>query len=133
MNDVETEIFLEGFEVTVPMEKGMGLDQTKSCNQAIDRLPNRTAMRSKGAVILCRGYGQILASRGEYLESRQLPVDTSEIRISLNSLQDFTQNEIGQSEASSAEFSIKPVRLRVRRSRQVIDPDSRIHDSHLSA
>jgi hypothetical protein len=133
MNDVETEIFFEGFEVTVPMEKGMALHQTESRNQAIDRLPNGTAMRSKGAVVFCRGHRQILASRGEYLESRQLPLDTSEFRISLNSLQDFTQNEIGQSEAPSAEFLIKPVRLRIRRSRQVIDPDSRIHDGHLSA
>jgi hypothetical protein len=133
MNDLEAEIFFEGFEVTVPMEKGMPLHQTESRNQVIDRLPNGTAMRSKGAVVLCRGYGQILASRGKYLERRQLPLDTSEFRISLNSLQDFAQNEIGQSEAPSAEFSIKPVRLRVRRSLQVIDPDSRIHDSHLSA
>jgi hypothetical protein len=133
MNDVETEIFLEGFEVTVPVEKGMVLDQTKSCDQAIDRLPNRTAMRSQGAVVLCRGYGQILASRGEYLEPRQLTLDTSEARISLNSLQDFTQNEIGQSEAPLAEFSIKPLRMRIRCSRQVIDPDSRIHDRHASA
>ena len=128
---MEIEIFLEGFEITVPVEKGMALDQTKSCDQAIDRLPNRTAMRSKGAVVLCRGYGQILASRGEYLESRQFTLDTSEVRISPNSLQDFTQNEIGQSEALLAEFSIKPLRMLIRRSRQVIDPDSRIHDRHM--
>ena len=130
MNDVETEIFLEGFEVTVPVEKGMALDQTKSCNQAIDRLPNRTAMRSKGAVILCRGYGQILASRGKYLEPRQLTLDTSEVRISVNSLQDFTQNEIGQSKAPLMEFSVQPLRLWICCSRQVIDPDSCIYDRH---
>jgi hypothetical protein len=77
----------------------MAIHQTKSCDQAIDRLPNRTAVRAKESVVPCRGYGQILASRSKYLEPRQLTLDTNEFRISLNSLQDFTQNEIGQSEA----------------------------------
>jgi hypothetical protein len=44
MNDVETEMILEWFEVSIPMEEGMAFDQTKSCDQAIDRLPDRTAM-----------------------------------------------------------------------------------------
>jgi hypothetical protein len=32
-----------------------------------------------------------------------------------------------------AEFSIKPLRMRIHFSCQVVDPDSRIHDCHASA
>lgn len=78
----------------------------------------------------CGRDGQIFGSRGEYLELRQVTPDTREMGISLNSLQDFAQDEIGQSEALSIEFSIKPVGVRISHSPQVVDPDSRIHNSH---
>ena len=112
------------------MQKGMTFDQAKGCDQAIDGLPNRKTPRSKRPVVLCGRDGQILASRGEYLELRQVTPDTRKMRISLNPLQDLAQDEIGQSEALLIQFPIKPIRVRIRRSPQVFDPDSGIHNSH---
>jgi hypothetical protein len=50
------------------MKKGMAFDQTKGRYQAIDRLANRTAARSKESIILRGRDRQILASGGEYLK-----------------------------------------------------------------
>jgi hypothetical protein len=38
------EIFFEGVKVTVPVEKGVVFNQTKTRDQAIDGLPNRAAV-----------------------------------------------------------------------------------------
>lgn len=53
-----------------------------------------------------------------------------EFRITLNSLQDFAQSDIGQSKGLLAKLSIKPLGMRIRYSPKVIDPDSRIHNCH---
>lgn len=118
------------FEVAVMMKKGMTFDQTKGRYQAIDRLANCTTARSKESIVLCRCDRQILAPGAEYLKLRQLAPDASKCRIAVNSLQDLAQDEIGQSKSLLIEFSIEPLRMRIRGSREVIDPDGRIHDCH---
>ena len=61
-------MLFEWFEIAVTMKKGMAFDQTKGRYQAIDRLANRTAARSKQSIVLRGRDRQILASGGEYLK-----------------------------------------------------------------
>ena len=116
------------FEVAVTMKKGMAFDQTKGRYQAIDRLANRATARSKESVVLCGFDRKILDPSGKYLKLRQPAPDTSEVRITADSLQDLVQDEIGQSKSLLIKFSIKPLGVRIRSSREVVDPDGRIHD-----
>ena len=73
----------------------MSVNQAKSSNEAVNGLPNGVAVRSKETIILRRRNSQPLSSRVEYLKSRQIPPYSREIRVRPDSLQNFTQNEIG--------------------------------------
>ena len=45
-------------KVVIAVEERMSLRQTEGSNQAVDSLPNRMAVGSKQAIVLCRCNGQ---------------------------------------------------------------------------
>ena len=57
-------------------------------------------------------------------------LDLSGNGIVADPLEDFAQNDVGQSEALAIEFRVQPIRLGIASALQVVDPDGCIDDHH---
>jgi hypothetical protein len=130
MDDSKSEKVLKRVEVVVPVKQRMALSQTESSNDAVDRLANRVAMCAESTVVSRGGDGQRLTPTVEHLEIRQYPQDVAECQVFTDSLQNFAQNKVCQSEALLRQLSTKPIGVGIYGSRKVIDPDRGIHNGH---
>jgi|ERR1700677_2134485 len=105
MDDWKSEKFLKRIEVVVPVKQRVALGQTESGNDAVDRLANRMALRAESTVVLRRAGSQRPTSAVEHLEIREYSQDAVERQVLTDSMQNFAQNKICQSEALLRQLS----------------------------
>lgn len=126
----QLEEFLERVEIAVAMQKGMALSDAERGNEAIDRLPNGAASSSHRAVIAGGFARQIDASGCEHFESQQKILDLSGDGVVAETLQQFAEDDVRQSETLPIQFLIQPVGLRIPHALQIVDPDGCVDNDH---
>jgi len=112
------------------MQKGMALSNAERRNEAVDRLTNGATSPSQRSVIACGLAGQIDAAGFEYFESQQEFLDLFGRGVVAETLQHFTEDDVGQRETLPIQFVIQPVGLGIPCAAQVVDPDRCIDDDH---
>ena len=68
----------------------------------------------------------------EHLEFGKILMRLSERGIIPNPLQDLAQGQVGQPQALPGQFSIQPRSVRTGNAPQIVNPNRRIHDHHVS-
>jgi hypothetical protein len=66
----------------------------------------------------------------EYFQLEQLPLDISCDRLITNALKGFAENQIHESETLLFKRRIEPLRLGIRHTLKVVDPDRGVDDNH---
>jgi hypothetical protein len=66
----------------------------------------------------------------EDFQSHQVALHLDEFGVTLNPLEYFAQNEVGQPETLRSELAVKPSRVFRDSTPEVVDPNGRIDDHH---
>jgi hypothetical protein len=130
MDDSKSKKILKRVEVVIAVKQRMALSQTESSNNAVDRLADRVPTCAEGTVVSRGGDSQRLPPAVEHLEIRQYPQNVAERQFFMDSLQNFAQNKVRQSEALLRQLSSEPIGVGIYGSPKVIDPDRGIHNGH---
>ena len=57
-------------------------------------------------------------------------MDTLRIGVGTETLQDFAEDEVGETEALAVEFAIEPRGLGIAGAGEIVDPDGGVDDDH---
>ena len=109
----------------------MPFSETKSCDEAINRLADSVATPAKDSVISRRGNGELGASGWKYLAFAEFGKHGLERALVGNALQYLTKNNISHAETLTLKFSVQPLHLRIADPSKIINPNRGINDDHL--
>ena len=62
MHDRQAEMLLEGVEVAIAVKQGMPIQETESCDEAINCFADSMAARAEKTIILRGGYREFFSS-----------------------------------------------------------------------
>ena len=130
MNDRQLEVLLEWVKVSIPMKQRVLLTQAECRNEAVDGLPHRVTAAPKRPIVSRRLACQRHAPCLEHLQLHELPFNLLRHHVVADALQHFAEDDVRQPEALAIEFGVQPVRLRILRALEVIDPDRGVYDHH---
>src|SRR5439155_20645452 len=74
---------------------------------------------------------QLDATRPEYMQFKQLPLDIDGRTFIAHTLQHLAQNDIRETKPSPAEFVIEPLGLQIADGSEIVDPDRGVDDDHV--
>jgi len=91
-NHSKAEQPLKVLEIVIPMQQGVPVHQTKSGDQAVDRLSHCPTLAPKRTEVLCGFDGKLFATRIEDLESTKFAQHPGRRTLPVNPLEDFAKN-----------------------------------------
>jgi hypothetical protein len=128
--DLQTEHFLKGVKIVVPMQQFVLGLQTESGNQAIDSLSDGVPALPQVSIVLGGSDSQNASAGLKNLEPQELGLDPRERALASNPLQYLAKNEVRQSEPLPLQFAIQPTCFWVLGAPQIIDPHGCVDDDH---
>lgn len=133
MNDFQPKHVFEWIKVAIVMEQRVSFHETKRRDETIDSPPDGSSCRAKSAIVRRRFYREFDSSGFVNFELQQLFLNGVKLSIRPNSLQDFAENEVGETQPFSGEIGFKPFGTGGMSAPKVVDPHSRIDDDHEAA
>ena len=110
--DLQAKKFLERIEVPVAMEQSVIVSETERSNQAVDRLPDRLAVRAEPSIVLRRCHGKIGPARREDLEASEVPKHASRFVVGRQALQNLADHEVEEAQPLTPGLALEPRDLR---------------------
>lgn len=121
MHHTQTQMFFKEFEVSVAVKQFVILFYAKCGYQAIDGVANGDAKSAQYPIVSSRLDCKFVASNLKDLKLAQGPERSCEPIFVADSLQNFSQNQIGDRDARKAAMRTEPFRLRTGASAKVFD------------
>jgi len=133
LRSLKSEVFDERFEVAVAEQQLVGILQAKGSDEDVDRLSNRDTARAKQPVVVRRPNCSSGSHHGLHWEGRHRLAGRSMVGVATEALQHLGQDQITHKDRLGAEELVKTARRGIVRAVEVVDPDARVNDDHLSS
>ena len=130
MNYGEIEQTFERIEITITVQQRMPVMQAERRDEAVNRLADGVATGAEQPIIARGGSCQLDAARLEDLYRQQVALECRRRRVISNALQQLTQDDVRHAQSLAIQFDVQPIRLRILRAVEIVDPDGGIDDHH---
>src|SRR5665811_44811 len=104
----------------------------KGCNHHVDGFSHGDALLSEKPIIHRALDGQLLAAHIHNWEGQEQFFCGIEVLVALKPLEDFGENDVSHHQWLASQRHVKPISPGCFSAVEVIDPDGRIHQDHLS-
>lgn len=130
MEYIEPKIFFKSIEVAVIVEQLMAFLKAKGGNQAVDCAANCNSTRPQFAKVLRRSDCQSNPACIKNRKFHEIALEFPELHIGTNPLQNFAQNEAGQSDLLFSKCLIQPDGMAIGLACKSVNPYGAIDNHH---
>ncbi len=125
-------MLLEGIEVSVAMKQLVATDYASSSQHHVDSAANRDTKISQFSIVLRCFNHHVFAPKNYKIQARQKPPNFIELLVELAPLKHLREYQVANCKLLRIEQPFKEISLRRGSSSKVVDPNTRIHQNHLS-
>jgi hypothetical protein len=130
MDDRQLKKSFERIEISIAVQQRELLADTQRGNEATDRFPHRVPAAPQRPIMPRRFSRQVNAACLQHFKLQQLALHIGSRGLIPNALEHFAENEVGDSKTLALELCVEPIRLGIRHTTEVVDPDRGIDDDH---